>query len=428
MAELAIIPITNLKPGIALSVPIYDGNQNSLLLLNQGIRITQAFIDRLKSRGISHVAIDSSKIHAFNVEAGSTKSTLASKSSPRLDSAVSELHKHRPHLERLVRHEYADYDQAQLDQVRQMRAKHSKELNSVYETSRKAETILEQPIRSIAEESMEQLLADIDMFVRLALEVTSDEAMVDHSLRVSQLAMSVATLMGLKFDDVANLGIGCLVSRLRLSDESHIHLHRDEVLSNGGLLNFKKELRENMYFLAPQKNLHIVARQVATQIFEHWDGSGHPHGRTGVQISNLARIAMVVDCYITFNSPRFLETSGQTPYQVVEQILTMTRAGKFDPQVIPALLNTVCLYPLGSFVELNNQTYGQVIRVTPGNYDRPVVKTLCRVDGGRAEEPQYNLLTQSHIKVVRALNKVEAQKVTATSAENILSLDRPLKT
>ncbi len=420
MAELAIIPISSLKPGIALSVPIYDATQTNLLLLNQGIRITQAFIDRLRSRGISYVAIDSSKLGQLSVDASAARVAGSNKVSSRFDIANSEVRKNKPHLERLVRHEHAAYDGQQVQNVREMRARHSQALDDVYERTSRHDTIPEQPMRAITEEAMEQLLNDMDLFVRMAMEVERNEAIVDHCLRVAQLSMSVATLMGLKFEDIANLGIGCLVSRIRLTENAHQKVHRDEELTNGGLLDFKKELRDNMYFIAPQKNLHIVARQVASQMFERWDGSGYPHGRTGVQISNLARLAMVVDCYLTLNSPDELDKSGLTPYQVIEKILKLTRSGQFDPQSIPPLLNTVCLYPLGSFVELNNQTYGQVIRVTPGNYDRPIVKAVCRIDGRHAEVPEHNLLKQTHIKVVKALNAKEIDEVRSNCSQDIL--------
>ncbi len=420
MAELAVVPITDLTLGVALPVPIYDANQTNLLLLNQGIKITTGFIDRLKARGITHIAIDASKVSSLGGASGPSPSE-ATRTKIRREPLTPEQKRNIPVIDRLKRVDSAAYTKEAVHEIKQMTARHCQILSQVYVSAQTNDSIAEHPVRTITEESIDRILADIDVFVRMAIDTVQSEETFAHCMRVSHLAMSVATLMGLKEDDIVNLGIGCLLSRVRLSDDTHMMVHQDEALTNGALLEFKRNLRDNMYYLAPQKSLNIVSRQVATQVFERWDGSGFPHGKTGIQISNLARIAMVVDCYITLNSPRTLAQTEMTPYQTVERILNLTREGRFDPQTIPALLNTICLYPLGSLVELSNGVYGQVVRTTQGNYDRPIVKAICRLDGSHAIDPVHNLANQSHIKVVRALKNDETANVQATHAD-IMSL------
>jgi HD-GYP domain-containing protein (c-di-GMP phosphodiesterase class II) len=143
------------------------------------------------------------------------------------------------------------------------------------------------------------------------------------------------------------------------------------------------------------------ARMVAYQLHERFDGSGYPRGRHGAQIHPLARIAMVADTFVAMVSPR-PHRPPILPYKVMEFILHCTKLGKFDPDVVRGLLQTVGLFPIGSYVALSDNRVGRVVRAHREFFNRPVVE--IQLPEGTPGEPEVvNIATAPGLDIVRAL-------------------------
>ncbi len=140
---------------------------------------------------------------------------------------------------------------------------------------------------------------------------------------------------------------------------------------------------------------------VAYQIHERCNGSGYPRGRAGGQITELSRVAAVADTFVALVSPRPYRPS-MIPYYAMETMLKLSRRGLFDRRFVRALLETVSLFPLGSFVALSDDRVGRVIRSNGPAYDRPVIEVAGKSphDG---ELPIVDLSQATGLKVVRAI-------------------------
>ena len=155
-------------------------------------------------------------------------------------------------------------------------------------------------------------------------------------------------------------------------------------------------------------------RQVAYQMFERWDGSGYPRGRAGVQIHPLACVAAVADVYVALSSPR-PHRPPFTPYAAIEQLIADTRRGLFDPRAIRGLLQVVCLFPLGTYVELNDGTIGCVVRNNSEAYDRPVLELLCDAQMRPQSGETLNLQDYPQLRVDRVLAPAEIADIIQAS-------------
>jgi hypothetical protein len=86
----------------------------------------------------------------------------------------------------------------------------------------------------------------------------------------------------------------------------------------------------------------------------------------------------------------------------MEAILRDAKDGLLDAAVVRALLKTVSLFPLGSFVALSDRREGRVLRARGAAYHKPVVEVW-----GAGGEPTdvIDLSEHANLDVVRALAK-----------------------
>ncbi|MBS0207482.1 MAG: HD domain-containing protein [Planctomycetes bacterium] len=257
----------------------------------------------------------------------------------------------------------------------------------------------------LAEDALTRAADDIDLFVTLGLNRPGTDALPRHSLHSGMLAMSIAAHMGFDGQTLVDLGLGCLihdVGMLKLEDALYA---RPRVLEHDEFLPILKHPIYTLDILSPHMGaLSTGTRAVAYQLHERCDGSGYPRARTADSIHQLAKIAAVSDVYIALVSSR-PHRPGLMPYFAIERLLRDTRQGLFDPAVVRALLHTVSLFPLGSFVLLSDGRAGQVIRSNGKTYDRPVVE-VCRKDGRAVQRDIIDLTAEQDIKIVRAMQSL----------------------
>ena len=76
-----------------------------------------------------------------------------------------------------------------------------------------------------------------------------------------------------------------------------------------------------------------------------------------------------------------------------------------DPKVVGALLNAFSLFPIGSFVSLDDGSVAQVLRPNKNQYSQPIVQVLRDPRGQRVEQSDEAILdlTQSERKVIQAV-------------------------
>ncbi len=235
-------------------------------------------------------------------------------------------------------------------------------------------------LKSLSVDSCEMMLEDLDLYVKLAIDRRDDSEAYGHSLRTSQLAMAIAAVLGKSCENISDLGVGCLIARAGQTEYAKQLTQSERPLTENEWLEIQKTPNRTFDLMEKCPDVPVGARQVAYQMFERWDGSGYPRGRSGTQIHPLSRIAAVADVYVALTSGR-AHRPPFSPYQAIEIILADTRKGLYDPQTVRGLLQTVCLYPVGSRVRLNDNSEATVLRTKPQSYDRPIVQITHDPDG-----------------------------------------------
>lgn len=171
----------------------------------------------------------------------------------------------------------------------------------------------------------------------LAMDLRDKET-EGHTLRVTELALRLAKLMGMSeaelvqvrrgalLHDIGKLGIpdAILLKPDKLSDEEWVSMRQHPT--------YAYEMLSSVDYLKP-------ALDIPHYHHEKWDGSGYPHGLKGEEIPLSARIFAVVDVWDALTNER--------PYREVwsgEKALEYVRENSgthFDPQIVEVFLRTI---------------------------------------------------------------------------------------
>lgn len=412
------LPSSMLREGMVLAAPIYDIDGTKLL--GQGIVVSRVLIDKLIKRGVASVLVDETDLpalYAFRTQ-GTLRASLpehvrvrcthSSEFSREMDAAIASgrllamTELGDPFSRRLEKQPAAPYDVGQMNRYVQENTKAIDDLRQLVNCLRSRLVRNLAPLSEITNGSLDRAAKDIDLFTCLAINPYFSDYPFRHILHTATLATAVAINFGLDERSIIDLEIGCLIhdNGMNLLNRSVMDLPRrlddDEILevAKHPILVFDL-LMEHL------DGVPTASRVVAYQMHERCDGSGYPRGHSTEKIHLLSKIAMIADVYVALVSSR-PHRSGMLPYFAIAQMLHGVEAGLFDATVMRTFLYTVSLFPLGSYVELNDDMVGRVIRSNGARFDRPVLEMWHRKDRP-ANAVVVDLTQREDMEIIRPL-------------------------
>jgi len=157
-----------------------------------------------------------------------------------------------------------------------------------------------------------------------------------HSSRVTEYSIKIASKMGCSHDDIHRLE-----SSGPLHDIGKIGIH-DSILNKPAMLTPEEfeEIKNH-----PLIGVNIVAplgfdpqeQAIIRNHHERWDGKGYPDGLSGASIPRLSRILSVADSFDAMNSNRAYRKS--LPFLVCIGELQKNSGTQFDPEVVEAAVS-----------------------------------------------------------------------------------------
>lgn len=222
----------------------------------------------------------------------------------------------------------------------------------------------------LVEQMLDSILTNKEIAIHLMKDKIGGEEMYFHALNVTVLAMMLAKELGLPADDIRQLAIGCLfhdIGKLNIPDKV---LHKTTTLTRAeqNLLELHCAYGEP---IAKKMDLSKQAIDIILQHHECVDGSGYPKQLKAEQISPLARITAIVNCYDTHcNRPNPAESLS--PYAALSYMFANQR-NKFDGGPLGIFIRCLGVYPPGTVVRLSDGTLGMVVAVNSSKPLRPSV-------------------------------------------------------
>lgn len=151
------------------------------------------------------------------------------------------------------------------------------------------------------------------------------------------------------------------------------------------------------------RSCHIDNQQVLlaiSQASERYDGSG-TNGLTGHEIAWVARMVGLLSMFealIHFRSYR----QRLLPRDAIRELVNHHKK-EFDPVMLKALIESISLYPVGTFVQINTGEIGQVVNIHNKFPLRPIIHINMDRHGHLITERKIDLKQQPNLMIQKCM-------------------------
>jgi len=216
-----------------------------------------------------------------------------------------------------------------------------------------------------------------------------------NCLWTALISVKIGKRLGLSQKELYDLFLAALFHDIGITELNNGILGKNGAFSDSERQQVKKHPEYGREILRNLPESHRHLSETIYQEHERMDGSGYPNALTGNEISLFARIIGLADSYEAMTHTR-PHRHRMLPLTAIKEILEKMR-GKFDTKVVKAFLEEVTMFPVGSFVRLNNREVGRVIAAMSKAHFRHVVQVLFGPNGERLIKPKTVNLMEEHL-------------------------------
>ncbi|MBI4613121.1 MAG: HD-GYP domain-containing protein [Planctomycetes bacterium] len=414
VAGRKMIPIESLVSGALLEQPLFD--EDGIVLLTKGQTIKPSYLAILKRRGLAHVYVDPVQkvyeVERFNLELlRGVARQLEERIQAEKDLRVSPDGRAFGDITRRQKIHYSiDEKDALLSNRRGVVEKTDDILKKIARGSAVASEITDSCIETLAQ----HILDTPNLLLATTFLREKDDYLAEHAVGVCSIALAMGATLSYSERQVKELALAAFLADLGMVKVP------DEILKKPGTLTAEewREIRKHpIHGLNMIQQFSAIPETVGLAVYqshEREDGSGYPRQRRAMHIHDYARILAVADMYVAMGSARYWRPA-MAPYQAIETLVRMAAKGTIHPDMIRALLKSISLYPIGSWVQLNTGERGRVIASNGDAIDRPIVTVLLDSQGRALREAKVvDLKGKPHLKVVKYVEgSPDGQSATA---------------
>jgi len=233
----------------------------------------------------------------------------------------------------------------------------------------------------------------IDPLYEYTVLYNKESNLPSHSVCVTVACMKLAKGMGYDTKEILRLGLAAFLENVGMYLIPDTILKQEEKLDPRSLAVIRKHPNLSAQVISQMgEAFHWLAR-LALQVHERSDGSGYPKGLSGDEISEFASIIGLVDIYMAMirNRPyrkKYMETDA------VKSVIGIGK-GKFPNKIVKEFLSEISLFPVNSYVRLNNKAIGRVVSTDKLHPLKPAIELLYDGVGQRLTKGKIVHLSSS---------------------------------
>ncbi len=326
------ISIDKVREGMLLAKTLFSVDGNTLL--NAGIKLKEAYINKFKEIGISEIYIDD-QISADIV------------------------------IEDVIR------DETRFEA--RMAVKKAMD-NMVHSNS-----VDVKPIRNVVGKIIDELLCVEDAVINLQDIKTLDDYTFAHSANVCVLSAITGISMGYDGVKLRELCLGALLHDIGKTKIPYELLNKPGPLTPEEYEEMKKHTKYGYEILKQSTDISVYTSYIALTHHEKFNGEGYPLGIKGKDIHEFSRIVSIADVYDAMTSDRIYRKRLSIS-DAVEYLVSLGNY-HFDYEIVRKMIEHISIYPLGTYVSLSTGEIAIVVDTNKKYPNRPVVRLIKDVNG-----------------------------------------------
>lgn len=265
-------------------------------------------------------------------------------------------------------------------------------------------------IRDIAGKIIDEILENRTTLANISDIRIKDEYLFSHCVNVCGLALFFANKIGLDYEQLKSLALGCIIH-----DIGKILIPKEILTKKRPTSKELEELKQHVNYgykmLESDFSVSSIARVVVLMHHEQEDGKGYL-GIPKEKIHQCVKICSICNAFDNANHREFnlfLNTSYAIRY------LQSNINTKFDEALTKEFLKYIPVYTPGCIVLLNNGTIGIVVKNNQQDLTRPVVRLLYNAKTKiKYQDYEIDLSRDPRLTVEREIifNKKEYDSIT----------------
>jgi HD-GYP domain-containing protein (c-di-GMP phosphodiesterase class II) len=281
------------------------------------------------------------------------------------------------------------------------------------------------PVRSVLRDIIN---ADvIDQLYEYAILFQNQRGLRSHIMSVTLASLKVGSGLGYEKEKLLKLALAAFLENVGMYQIPDHILNKNGKLSSQEMAAVRKHPEISAQILGGMGESFQWLAEVALEVHERSDGSGYPKGvkEEGIsefasiiglaetytamikaEVSEFASIIGLSDTYVamTQNRPhraKFMQT------EAVKAIVGSGK-GKFPSRVFKEFLDQISLFPVNTYVRLNNKSIGRVLSTDKAQPLRPTIELIFDGLGEKAEKRKVIHLSKSPLLyIVEAIDEKE---------------------
>jgi len=238
-------------------------------------------------------------------------------------------------------------------------------------------------IHKVVEGIVDRVSLNDSTLIALTQRSSPSDYLKFHSVNVSILTVHLALSVGYSREKLIEIGIAALLHDIGMIEYKEVW-NRAVKLSSKELSEIRKHALAGMQALQRVEKFEGNIARAAYQHHERVNRNGYPEGIDNSEIDKSVQMLAVVSVYSALIHDRLYRVKI-IPYEAMKTIINLSGTD-FEPQMVKSFVQCMSLYPVGSYVQLNNGEIGRVVRSNPGYLTRPVVNILFSPDGSRVKK------------------------------------------